>query len=153
MPPQCYNFRPRPRHWIKNLNSLSQIEYISLPYDFYTHTSPRVQNITFDNTSVLLTHIPAAIPKYVGCVINVSVARSPIPQQSSEKPIICCAMANFLACVTLATLSAMLIYHGSSADLTVFIFLHQNTTILITLQSQTKQTQSKSPPTPYPHFQ
>ena len=31
-------------------------------------------------------------------------------------------MANFLACVALATLSAMLIYHGSSADLTVFIF-------------------------------
>lgn len=72
------------------------------------------QNITFDNTTVLLTQIPATIPTYRRFEINFSTTCSPIPEQNNKNPTMSCAMAN-----ARATLSAMFIYHPSSADVTV----------------------------------
>ena len=69
-----------------------------------------LQNITFDNIPILLTHIPAPIPRYIGF----STTSSPIPKQNSQKPTMSCRMANVLA-----TLSTMFTYHPRSADVTV----------------------------------
>ena len=59
-------------------------------------------------------------------------------------------MANFLACVALATLSTMLIYHGSSADLTVFIFFASkyDDSHHATIPDKTDPKQVPPPPTP-----
>ena len=100
-----------------------------------------LQNITFDNIPILLTHIPSTIPRYIGFPMTCS----PIPKQNSQKPTMSCRMANVLA-----TLSTIFTYHPRSADVTVFIAQKAHNPAILDKSVGTRSKLSPPPPPPLP---